>query len=49
VFYILLIYSERKADDEENFILRKYETSFQEMLNPYKRFCNRVEKGQKVQ
>ncbi|KAK3579802.1 hypothetical protein CHS0354_020987 [Potamilus streckersoni] len=44
----ILLLDERKADDEENFILRKYETSFQEMLIPYKRFCKRVEKEQKV-
>ncbi|KAL3848004.1 hypothetical protein ACJMK2_018889 [Sinanodonta woodiana] len=41
-----LIITEKDADDK--IILHKFETSFQEMLNPYKRFCTRAEKEHKV-
>ncbi|KAK3599308.1 hypothetical protein CHS0354_028673 [Potamilus streckersoni] len=41
-----LLFAESETHDEK-VILRKYETSFQEMLNPYKDFFNRVEKAQK--
>ncbi|KAL3832347.1 hypothetical protein ACJMK2_023999, partial [Sinanodonta woodiana] len=41
-----LIITEEDADDK--IIFQKFETSFQEMLNPYKRFCTRVEKEHKV-
>ncbi|KAL3891068.1 hypothetical protein ACJMK2_003331 [Sinanodonta woodiana] len=41
-----LIITDKDADDK--IILHKFETSFQEMLNPYKRFCARVEKEHKV-
>ncbi|KAL3891067.1 hypothetical protein ACJMK2_003330 [Sinanodonta woodiana] len=41
-----LIVTDKDADDK--IILHKFETSFQEMLNPYKRFCARVEKEHKV-